>query len=109
MEKILCAAIWYQELDKMSEKWIPLVEGYMRTKNVNKGIVICGYRHTSCMYTMIAITGKRSVPVECGEYIQGFLTSENRFVDRKEGAVLFVAAGGNLKYSTEELYSEDLY
>jgi hypothetical protein len=108
-ESILCAAIWYQDLDKMSEKWIPIVEGYMRPHNIQKGIVICGYRHPSCMYTMIAITGKRSVETECGEYVQGFLTSKNRFVDRKEAAKIFVENGGVLLYSTNELYSEDLY
>lgn len=61
------------------------------------------------MYTMIAITGKRSVEKECGKYIQGFLTSANRFVDRAEGAEIFVASGGTLKYSSNRLYSEDLY
>lgn len=109
MEKVICAAIWYKELDKLSEKWIPTVEVYMRPKNIDRGIVICGYRHPSCMYTMIAITGKRSVAIECGEYVQGFLTSKNRFVDRQEGAKLFILGGGELKYSSEELYSEDLY
>lgn len=109
MEKILCAAIWYKELDKMSDRWVPNVEGYIRPKNVDRGIVICGYRHPSCLYTMVAITGKRSVTSECGEYVQGFLTSENRFVDREEGAKIFVACGGKLKYSTKDLFSEDLY
>jgi hypothetical protein len=109
MEKILCAAIWYKELDKMSEKWVPNVEGFMRPKNIDKGIVICGYRHPSCMYTMIAITGKRSVSIECGEYVQGFLTSENRFVDRREAAIIHIGNGHSLSYSTLELYSEDLY
>lgn len=93
----------------MSDKWVPAVEGFMRPKNVDRGIVICGYRHPSCMYTMIAITGKRSVWAECGEYVQGFLTSENRFVDREEGAQIFIATGGKLNYSTKELFSEDLY
>lgn len=109
MERILCAAIWYKELDKMSDKWVPNIEGYIRPKNIDRGIVICGYRHPSCMYTMIAITGKRSVYVECGEYVQGFLTSENRFVDREEGAQIFVKCGGKLNYSSKELFSEDLY
>jgi hypothetical protein len=108
-ERILCAAIWYKELDKMSEKWIPVVEGFMRPSNISEGIVICGYRHPSCMYTMIAITGKRSVETECGKYVQGFLTSKNRFVDREEGAKIFVDNGGTLQYSTVELFSEDLY
>lgn len=108
-ERIICAAIWYKELDKMSDKWIPHVEGFMRPKNIAKGIVICGYRHPSCMYTMVAITGKRSVEIECGDYDQGFLTSKNRFVDREEAAKIYVANGGKLHYSTIELYSEDLY
>jgi hypothetical protein len=109
MGNILCAAIWYKELDKMSDKWVPNVEGFMRPKNIDKGIVICGYRHPSCMYTMIAITGKRSVTVECGEYVQGFLTSDNRFVDREEAAKIFIDNGGKLQYSAIELFSEDLY
>lgn len=109
MENIICAAIWYKDLDKMSEKWIPSIEGFMRPKNIDKGIVICGYRHPSCMYTMIAITGKRSVMSECGEYVQGFLTNKNRFAGRKEAAEIWVANGGKLKYSNSELYSEDLY
>ena len=108
-EFVLCAAIWYKELDKMSEKWTPNIEGFIRPKNIDKGIVICGYRHPSCMYTMVAITGMRSVETDCGKYSQGFLTSKNRFVDRKEGALLFTQSGGKLNYSTNELFSEDLY
>lgn len=108
-ERIVCAAIWYKDLDKLSDKWTPLAEGYMRPKNITKGIVICGYRHPSCMYTMAAITGKRSVDVECGEYVQGFLTSANRFVDRIEGGQIHIDNGNELKYSTTQLFSEDLY
>lgn len=45
---------------------------------------------------------------------QGFITSENRFVDRKEGCKLQRAAGiksvdKNHPYLHDELYSEDLY
>lgn len=108
-ERIICAAIWYKELDKMSEKWTSNIEGFIRPKNIDRGIVICGYRHPSCMYTMIAITGKRSIETDCGEYVQGFLTSQNRFVNRVEGAKIFVNNGGKLKFSSKELYSEDLY
>lgn len=108
-ERVLCAAIWYKDLDRMSDKWTPIAEGYLRPHNITRGIVICGYRHPSCMYTMIAITGKRSVETECGEYEQGFLTNRNRFVDREEAAQIHIANGGTLGYSTKELYSEDLY
>ena len=56
---------------------------------------------------MITMTGKRQS--EAGEEIQGFLTSKNRFVNRKEGAQIHIANGGKLNYSTHTLYSEDLY
>ncbi len=67
---------------------------------------------------MIAVTGRRSVSLSledededkiAGKSIQGFLTSENRFVDRKEAAKIHVANGGKLNYSDASLYSEDLY
>jgi hypothetical protein len=77
--------------------------------NCNKGIVFCGFRHPHCMYSMISVTGKRSVETEVGKYVQGFLTDKNRFVDRREGAKIHIANGGKLKYSTRDLYSEDLY
>lgn len=46
-----------------------------------------------------------------GEYEQGFLTDKNRFVDRVEGAKIVLSRGQvtKLKYSSTELYSEDLY
>lgn len=73
-ERIICSAIWYQELT---------TSHYLPT-NVDKGVVVCGHRHVHCIHTMVSLTGKRSVDSECGEYIQGFLTDKNRFVDRKE-------------------------
>ena len=102
-EYILCAAIWYKDL--------PLIkEGFnnQNPKNVDKGIVFCGHRHVHCMYSMIAITGKRSVEPEVGEYIQGFLTNKNRFVDREEGAIKAFDAN-QIKKEKQTLYSEDLY
>lgn len=104
-EYILCAAIWYKELDKLSDKWDTL----LRPVNIDKGIVLCGFRHPHCMYQMISITGKRSVEPQCGEYVQGFLTSKNRFVNREEGAIIHQSNGRELKYSTKDLFSEDLY
>lgn len=57
---------------------------------------------------MSSVTGLRSVEIEVGEYIQGFLTSQNKFVDREEAAIIAF----NMKQIVEEkktLYSEDLY
>lgn len=71
-EKILCAAIWYQE--QPTAKILPT--------NIDKGIVVAGHRHGHCIHTFVALTGKRSVLPECGEYTQGFITSTGRFVNR---------------------------
>lgn len=102
MEKIICSAIWYKEQE--TAKILPT--------NITVGIVVCGHRHPHCIYTFVALTGKRSVLPECGEYEQGFLTDTNRFVDRKEGWQIAHAAGQILDYSrTREnyLFSEDIY
>jgi hypothetical protein len=100
-EKIICAAIWYKE------QHTP-VHGPI---NIKKGIVICGHRHPHCIGAFNALTGLRSVTPDCGEYEQGFLTSHNRFVDRKEG--FDIAANAfqlGVTYANQtELYSEDLY
>ena len=104
METILCAAIWYKELPLMNDS-IP--SSLLRPVNCDRGIVFCGYRHPHCLYQMVSITGKYQS--QAGEEVQGFLTSKNRFVDRKEGAKIHIANGGKLNYSDVTLYSEDLY
>lgn len=84
MEKILCAAIvnfvnsvWYKET--ATAAFLPI--------NIDKGTVVCGFRHPHCteftkftIHTLVALTGKRSVIAEIGEYVNGFLTDSNRFV-----------------------------
>lgn len=106
-ERIICSAVWYKELeckyDKMpNEVYLP--------KNLDRGIVFCGYRHGHCIYTKCAITGLRDD--ESGENEQGFLTSFNRFVSREEA--LEIALKTNQVLDLKEirgnkLYSEDLY
>lgn len=105
-EYILCAANWYKELPLQRDDLPP---GHIYPKNITQGIVFCAHRHLQCLYTMIAMTGK--VQHEAGEEEQGFLTSKNRFVNREEGAkiALKVKQIKKLKYSSRELYSEDLY
>ena len=103
-ETILCSAIWYKHLPLINNE-IP--KNLFLPKNLDTGILFCGLRHVHCLYQMVAITGKTQH--EAGEEVQGFLTSENRFVDREEGAQIHVANGGKLNYSTNQLYSEDLY
>jgi hypothetical protein len=102
-EWILCAAIWYKELElKEQFNILPI--------NCDKGVVFCGHRHYNCMYMMRGLTGKRSVESEVGKYIQGFLTSQNRFVDRTEAAEIAIRENQLIvPYLMKVLYSEDLY
>jgi len=65
-----------------------------------------GLRHHNCMYQMVALTGFSSH--EVGESIQGFITSKNRFVDRREGAQIAYEAGQTDEIK-KKLYSEDIY
>lgn len=106
-EYILCAAIWYKFIPIKKE--LPM-EVMVRPINCDQGLVFCGHRHAQCMYTMVSITGIRSVESEVGAYTQGFLTNKNRFVDRKEAMVIAKEAN-QVKEDTysDRLFSEDLY
>lgn len=104
-EHILCSAVWYKDIPIKKE--LPS-EAMIRPTNCDRGLVFCGYRHAHCMYTMVSVTGLRSVETEVGEYIQGFLTSKNRFVDREEGAKIHRANGHTTDFENR-LFSEDLY
>lgn len=105
-EYILCSSIWYKDLPSQVH----------RPKNVDKGVVVCGHRHSDCISTLVALSGLRSVqlaPDGVGEYVQGFLTNTNRFVDRMEAMdIAFKAAQisvDQLYNPTIGLFSEDLY
>ncbi len=105
-EYILCSAIWYPDLKLVKEN-IP----NQNPVNIDRGAVFCGYRHPHCMYTMVAVTGIRSVPVAVGKIKQGFLTSKNRFVDRKEAFIIATNANqlNDNEVYNNKLYSENLY
>lgn len=98
IEIILCSAIWLKEVERPAHRPI----------NTPGGVVLCGHRHGHIIGQIVSLTGKKLW--EHGEYVQGFLTSTNRFVDRKEAAEIFVNnMNGKLKYHKNELFSEDLY
>lgn len=106
-EYILCSAVWYDNFPLKKEE-------VLRTRgfspyNVDRGIVFCGWRHANCIYQAVAITKQPSH--ELGEVEQGFLTSKNRFVDRKEAWNIAKQADQIIKVSGGEgtLYSEDLW
>lgn len=105
-ERIICAAIWYKELELKKE--FP-TEVYL-PKNLDRGIVFSGHRHGQCLYTKCAITGLRDC--ESGENEQGFLTSKNRFVSRQEALEIALRENQVIDLSQirgDRLFSEDLY
>lgn len=98
---IVCSAIWYQDFQTMT--YLP--------ENCDKGVVLCGIRHTQIIQQLAALTGKRTVthaPDGVGNFKQGFLTSENRFVERKEAAIIAYRSG-QIETDKAELFSEDIW
>lgn len=96
-EYIICAALYYPNGIKY----------HHQPKNIKEpknGIVICGRRHHNCFVTLAAIFPERiNVLIE-----QGFLTSKDRFVDRKEAGEISLKAG-QISDKNDCLFSEDLY
>jgi len=98
-EYILCAAIWLKSDEKHEHQ----------PRNIDSGVVVCGRRHHNCFITAWALCDDKSKYSEKkGNVVQGFLTSKNRFVDRKEAAIIAVANGQSCR-ETDLLFSEDLY
>lgn len=94
-EYILCSAIWYQDGELYIDQPI----------NIESGFVICGRRHHNIINTLGQKFFFRSATQK---HIQGFITSLNRFVDRKEGADIAYNSGQTMS-KKKELFSEDLY
>lgn len=86
-EFILCAAIWYK--DGLKHDAQPV--------NIETGFVIAGRRHHNCYATVTAIAGldeaiklkitniENTMSRQDYREHQGFITSEDRFVNRREG------------------------
>jgi len=73
------------------------------------GYIIRGHRHHDCIRTA------RDIPKykEKKEFEQGFMTSDNEFVDRKTARIIdetFTIKSRKVPYHSEtELFSEDIY
>lgn len=94
-EYILCAAVHIND----GVKWPSL------PVNIKSGRVICGYRHSDCIATIIQLLYSYDE-----RNIQGFLTSRDRFVDRHEAAKIAYEAGQIIAIESDTiLISEDLY
>ena len=93
-EYVICAAIHFKDGEQHVHQ----------PKNITEGFVICGRRHHNCF---IAKRWTEYSEVK-GLQVQGFLTSKDNFLDRKEaGALAFKA--GQISEETDCLFSEDLY
>lgn len=92
-EYITCAAIHFEDGRKYEHQ----------PKNINSGFVIAGHRHHNVYAIKMSL-----IDYIAKSDTQGFITSRDRFVDRKEaGAIAFQA--GQISKETECLFSEDLY
>ena len=112
-EFILCAAIWVNDKQKHEQQ----------PKNVEIGYVICGRRHNNCYQTIKDLKGDvktyfKSLGMSEDNYRehQGFITSLDRYVNRKEGWTIAKANNqiqfGLTASENEEdsiLISENLY
>lgn len=96
---IICSAIWFRNgISYYASKEMPI--------NIIEGFVATGRRHSNCFKTLSLIFDSETVQhFECE---QGFLTSSNYFVTRKEAAEIAFQAG-QVKDQSHTLISEDLY
>ena len=104
-EKIICAANYYNDGKEYPHNPI----------NITIGFVVCGRRHHNCIQTFTQIVGfpytEQGHKINNTE-VQGFMTSKNRFVDRKEALIIALESNQVIDKSqirNDNLYSEDLY
>ncbi len=96
-EYIICAANWYADGIQHEHK----------PANLSSGYVICGRRHHN-IFQIAALLDKENTVKRNNVCEQGFMTSTNRWVDRKTAAEIAFAAG-QIKKKTPILFSEDIY
>src|SRR6478752_8153270 len=102
-EFIICAAIHID--DKM--------EHLAQPPNVKTGFVVCGRRHSDCYQTIIFLRGDiddffKSLGISAADQrkCQGFMTSNNRYVDRRE-AYKLAKENNQIEYGGEAIENDD--
>lgn len=121
-EYVLCAAIWYKDGTEAPRGMI--------AQNINSGVVIGQWRHGNCINvratnplwnaSKLAERLGKDVPMtyeQTTEYfdeVDGFITSEGRFVDRWQAAELAILSGQvteerglNKEWDGDEEYMKD--
>lgn len=99
MKRILCAAIWWNDKKKHPHP----------ARNVEYGWVVCGMRHHN-IFPILTQMGRdtKNQLQDDNETTQGFMTSNDDFVNRtRAGEIAFKA--GQTKNEPVQLFSEDLY
>jgi len=96
-EFVMCAANYHDDG----------IDYIFKPFNIDKGFVVCGWRHPSCgeVYSIM-----NTDEPYWGDCVQGFLTTKNRFLNR-ENALELVQSNGQLLVPIigSELTSEDLW
>lgn len=107
-EFILCAAYWCKDEEALGVKRPEVLRPKgISPYNVDSGVVFCGWRHANVIYQIVSMAGKRMH--EIGEYEDGFLTSDNRFVGREEAKQIAIKAGQVKPDFRGTIFSEDLW
>ncbi len=97
-ERILCAAVWFDDGKKHEHQPV----------NIETGFVVCGRRHHNCFMTASILRGEDWRASDYGKNVQGFMTSIDRFLNRKDAAEVAFNKGQTLR-KDGCLFSEDLY
>lgn len=97
---IICAAVWF-----------PIEEKFQFSPtNIDHGLVVAALRHGHCFYNASLLNDVLADKKRAVTPVQGFLTSDNRFVDRVEAGKIAKECGQVTKLMIDpELCSEDLY
>lgn len=98
-EYIICSAIHVQNGKEYPHQ----------PQNIESGIVICGRRHHNCWAVIEQLPNKEGFHPKTTPMVQGFLTSFDRFVDRREAKTIALNASQIDKDDISILASEDLY
>ena len=104
-EFILCAAIHYDDG----------IEYPHQPNNIQTGLVICGRRHHNCILNASVMLGDRYNKNLVNRASQGFITSMDRYVNRKEAWLIAIKRDQVIHNFYDKngidqiLVSEDLY
>lgn len=96
-EYVMCAANYHNDY----------IDYDYKPYNIDKGFVICGWRHPNCGESYMAANKQAK---NWHNVVQGFLTTKNRFLTRAEALELVLSNGQLTKpIIGGELTSEDLW